>query len=138
MQATLHYEPFSPETSAQIWVSAIDKAVGGHLSWLDKRALQKLTSRDLNGREIRNAVLIASMIAKQKGHTLGMKEIEDVIKISVGDSRKWVTSGISLDDSCKGTKRESQEALCSVAADALEPKKRRLDLIETVETTILD
>ena len=137
MQATLHYELFSPETSAQIWDSVIDKAVGGHPSWLDTRALQKLTSRDLNGREIRNVVLLASMIAQHKGHTLGMKEIEDVI-ISVGDSRKWVTSGISLDGLCKGTKRESQEALCSVAADALEPKKRRLDLIETVETTILD
>lgn len=44
-------------------------------------ALNKLCELDVNGREIKNLVKMAKLLAKNQGDTMGIEHVKDVIEV---------------------------------------------------------
>ena len=97
---SLRYRDLTPDARRSIWVAFLSKARGtftganeaaasrqirdeasspefGH-GLLDKE-LKLISERDLNGRQIKNAVRTASALAASKGEVLGYRHLENVL-----------------------------------------------------------
>lgn len=88
IHVSLRYRDLSPEARRAIWIAFLTKARGtftggaaladfGH--GLSERELRLLSARDVNGRQIKNAVRTASALAESMQEQLGFKHIESVL-----------------------------------------------------------
>lgn len=75
---TLHYPELGASTREQIWKRFLAQAEPNLQIEDDK--LQVLASLPMNGREVRNAVKTAKLLAVQEEKTLGMEQIAVVLR----------------------------------------------------------
>ncbi|KAF4965622.1 hypothetical protein FSARC_6609 [Fusarium sarcochroum] len=89
---TLHYPELAKEAKEQIWRRLTTK--NGRSTALDDQAYQNLARLPMNGRQIRNVVKIALLLAASEETTLGMQQIRTVLEATqeAGDeaSRAWM------------------------------------------------
>ncbi|KAB8225697.1 hypothetical protein BDV33DRAFT_230164 [Aspergillus novoparasiticus] len=85
VQLTLHYPPLDQDGRQRIWNNFINRldhsGVKAHIDKL-KDKVDMLSAHELNGREIRNAIQTATLLAQFRGQTLGPRHLKEVIKIS--------------------------------------------------------
>jgi AAA+ superfamily predicted ATPase len=87
IQLALHYPSLGQPQRMQIWMNFIDRLKSVPESPIDigdlKEHLVDLSKKELNGREIRNALTTAQHYAEWKKETLNYKYLDDVIGISM-------------------------------------------------------
>ncbi|EPE32588.1 P-loop containing nucleoside triphosphate hydrolase [Glarea lozoyensis ATCC 20868] len=120
----IHFNPPDQDSRAQIWKLFISKALGEQPPWLDETALQKLATKNLNGREIRNVVVIAGRLAESHGCKLSVHEIERAL-----EERRMM--GIHLNGRHKGNVRSEPHR--GRTEETPRPKRRRLEFSATEE-----
>ncbi|KAK6818992.1 hypothetical protein RU639_008201 [Aspergillus parasiticus] len=85
VQLTLHYPPLDQDGRQRIWNNFINRlyhsGVKAHIDKL-KDKVDMLSAHELNGREIRNAIQTATLLAQFRGQTLGPRHLKEVIKVS--------------------------------------------------------
>ncbi|KAF4465443.1 ATPase [Fusarium albosuccineum] len=89
---TLHYPELEKATKEQIWRRLTTQT--GQNTSLDDHAYQNLAKLPMNGRQIRNVVKVALLLAGREETTLGMQQIRTVLEATqeAGDeaSRAWM------------------------------------------------
>jgi SpoVK/Ycf46/Vps4 family AAA+-type ATPase len=82
---TLHYPPLKQSGRRQIWNNFInrlqDSGIEARLDELRDK-VDRLSLNELNGREIRNAIKTATLLAQFRGDILGYSHLKEVIKVS--------------------------------------------------------
>jgi SpoVK/Ycf46/Vps4 family AAA+-type ATPase len=124
ISVAIRYDPPDQDSRAQIWKLFISKPLGEHPPWLDDAALQKLTTKKLNGHEIRNVVVIAGSLAKSRACKLSLQEIERALE----GHRKM---GIYLNGRDRGEIRSEPHR--GRTDETPRPKRRRLEFSGTEE-----
>jgi hypothetical protein len=70
----IKYQPLSVSFRQALWRTFVEAAAqSSMLDWFDDKALAELASKDLNGRQIKNAVRTAHALAVSSGTELSMK-----------------------------------------------------------------
>lgn len=73
---SLYYPKISPEARSGIWKAFILLASGSKTpAWLDNKLLDRLTSYDINGRQIKNTIRMACSIAANDQRELQSQDI---------------------------------------------------------------
>lgn len=84
IQLALHYPKLTPDFRKKIWQNFIDilreDKEDANLAELESH-LEELSEREMNGREIRNALTSARQLASYKGVTLQWKHLQETLKI---------------------------------------------------------
>ena len=90
---TLRYEDLTQQARAVVWRNFLSAAstsspqAGGKNESLfalsDGDITTRLASRELNGRQIKNAVSIAASVAREESRGLGAQDIEELIDLLV-------------------------------------------------------
>jgi AAA+ superfamily predicted ATPase len=75
---TLHYPDLEPEAKLQIWGHFVAQASQG-ISVTDE-AFARLAQLPLNGRQIKNTVKTAMLLARQQKSRLGIEQIRTVLR----------------------------------------------------------
>ncbi|KAF8530383.1 P-loop containing nucleoside triphosphate hydrolase protein [Hysterangium stoloniferum] len=79
----LHFQSLSRDARSSVWTAFIAKAgvkigQGGGIS---DHELALLTERDINGRQVKNAVKTATSLAASRGETLGFQHLVEVLDV---------------------------------------------------------
>jgi AAA+ superfamily predicted ATPase len=85
IQVAIHYDSLTRMSRKQIWRNFLDMIEEAHedanMSELERR-LDELAAQEMNGRQIRNALLTARQLAKHKSERLDWAHLSQVIKTS--------------------------------------------------------
>lgn len=85
VQLIIHYPNLQNEERRRIWSNFINglqnTSVRAHIAELQE-SIGQLSEYELNGREIRNAVQTAALLAQFKGKRLALEHLKDVISVS--------------------------------------------------------
>jgi len=79
----LHFSSLSVAARTQVWTAFLKKAgveIGAH-NGITEEELVKLTQRDINGRQVKNATRTANSLALSRGETLRFKHIVEVLDV---------------------------------------------------------
>jgi SpoVK/Ycf46/Vps4 family AAA+-type ATPase len=79
----LHFHSLSLTARLQVWTAFLNKAgikIGAEGS-ISEEELQKLTERDINGRQVKNATRTANSLAVSRGETLRYHHIVEVLDV---------------------------------------------------------
>lgn len=80
MQLTLHYPPLKLSGRRQIWNNFINRlqssGIDARIDELREK-VDRLSTNELNGREIRNAIQTATLLAQFRGETLGFTHLKE-------------------------------------------------------------
>jgi hypothetical protein len=79
----LHFHSLSSAARAQVWTAFLTKAgiKIGDEGAISAEELQKLTERDINGRQVKNATRTANSLALSRGETLRYQHIVEVLDV---------------------------------------------------------
>lgn len=79
----LHFQSLPVEARKQVWTAFLTKAGVsiGTEEGLTHEELAKLTERDINGRQVKNAARTANSLAVSRGEPLGYKHIVEVLDV---------------------------------------------------------
>lgn len=91
----IHYDHLTKTSRKAIWQNFLDMIEESSDEEADLRELEgrldELARQDMNGRQIRNALLTARQLAKHKQERLGWEHLSQVIKTSADFHRYLVT-----------------------------------------------
>jgi len=79
----LHFHSLSVTARTQVWTAFLKKAgveIGAE-NGITETELAKLTERDINGRQVKNATRTANSLALSRGETLQFKHIVEVLDV---------------------------------------------------------
>ncbi|KAF2726995.1 P-loop containing nucleoside triphosphate hydrolase protein [Polyplosphaeria fusca] len=88
---TLQYSELDKPSRKQVWKSLLEKSARGqdsNVGPFDDSELEKLAKIELNGRQIKNVLKTAGLLAQGKGECLGMGHLETVIGLRKANERK--------------------------------------------------
>lgn len=79
----LHFHDLSRDARAAVWKAFLLRAgvTIGHNADVTEDQLDKLTDKDINGRQVKNAVKTASSLAVSRGEKLGYKHFSEVLNV---------------------------------------------------------
>jgi SpoVK/Ycf46/Vps4 family AAA+-type ATPase len=79
----LHFHSLSETARTQVWTAFLKKAGVeiGAKGGITETELSKLTERDINGRQVKNATRTANSLALVRGETLQFKHIVEVLDV---------------------------------------------------------
>lgn len=79
----LHFHSLSSTARAQVWTAFLAKAgiKIGDEGTISAEELQKLTERDINGRQVKNATRTANSLALSRGEPLRYQHIVEVLDV---------------------------------------------------------
>lgn len=104
IQLALHYDKLTQTSRLRVWENFIDRLESFKLANINihdiRKHLIELSSIELNGREIRNAVTTARQLAMFKNKPLDFDCLKHVIEVSGSFDRylKDVNEGMSADE----------------------------------------
>ena len=80
----VHYPDLSDAARKQIWNTFLSKAFAAEkvVSPVSKKDVERLARRDMNGRQIKNAVGSARSIARQRGESLNVSHVDTVLDVA--------------------------------------------------------
>lgn len=78
IHVALHYTELSQSTKAQIWRAFLAKS-GIDASQVPDDLIEKLSTRDINGRQIKNACKTATSLAVSRGEKLQFEHLEEAL-----------------------------------------------------------
>lgn len=73
------FKPLNPESRKKIWINALR---GTDIATTD---LENFAANDMNGRQIKNVVKMARLLAKDENASLQASHIRDVLEVIEGD-----------------------------------------------------
>ena len=85
----IHYPQLDESSRLQVWrnfLSSISQSALPYDSNLSNAELKRLAKTPMNGREIKNIVKTALLIAKQKKRPLGLDDVELVLDVKMNNS----------------------------------------------------
>lgn len=79
IHVSLAYPDLTPESRMSIWVAFLDR-LGARGEW-SQEELQELARQELNGRQIKNVLKSAALLAARRRERVGRKDVELVLGI---------------------------------------------------------
>lgn len=93
---TLHYPELSTDARYHIWHQFLARAASNTLAPLE---MTKLANLSLNGRQIKNIVKTASLLARSQGSpSIQVKHTETVLKVTSQEGQKSRQEGLGHGD----------------------------------------
>lgn len=80
---TIHYPKLDLESRLRIWQAFVSRGMEGE-SRIGGEGLAELAKADLNGRQIKNVVKTARLLALRDGSPLALKHVETVLRVKRG------------------------------------------------------
>lgn len=78
IHVALHFQELSKSAKVQVWRAFLQK-VGAQMEDFNEELLEKLASRDINGRQIKNATRTANSLAVSRHEKLGFVHLVETL-----------------------------------------------------------
>ena len=78
---SMQYGELSTSSRRHVWVNFLNASSKGRKHMFSEGDLDKLASYEMNGREIKNVLKTAQLLASKKGNVLSCKDVESVLAI---------------------------------------------------------